>query len=85
MKLGNGTRSSDWRGVVALLLAVGVAGSALALAIGDAVRVSTPAEDATILSTILGASVGAIAGYLGARTKTSSADGPDAELEDDGD
>jgi hypothetical protein len=82
VKLGNGTRSSDWRGVVALLLAIGVAGSALALAIGDAVRVSTPAEDATILSTILGASVGAIAGYIGARTNQPK---PDAELEDDGD
>ena len=80
MKLGQRTRSSDWRGVAALLLALGVAGSALALAIGDAVHTSpTPAEDATILSTILGASVGAIAGYIGARTHGTDKEGEETE------
>ena len=57
-----------------------MAGSALALAIGDATHTSpTPAEDATILSTVLGASVGALAGYLGGRAHTP----PEAELEDE--
>ena len=81
MKLGNGTRSSDWRGIAALVLAFGVAASALALAVGDAAHVGpTPPETATILSTVLGASVGALAGYLGARTNQRPGD----ELEDTG-
>jgi hypothetical protein len=54
--------------LVALVLATGVAVAIIALAIGPVWNngpVST--EEATLLSTVLGAAVGAIATYLGTR------------------
>jgi hypothetical protein len=55
--------------VVALVLAAGVAIAVISLSIGAAFAngpVST--EEATLLSTVLGAAVGAIATYLGTRS-----------------
>ena len=58
----------DWRGVVALVLAVGVA---IALVAGVLTAELTPtkvtSEEIAFLSTLGGASVGAVAAYLGIR------------------
>lgn len=65
----------DWHGVVALILATGIAISVVLLAVseldhGTAGHIS--GEESTLLSTVLGAGIGAIATYVGLR----SHDGP---------
>lgn len=57
----------DLRGLVALVLAVGVVGVLIAGAVGAALnheRIVTSDEIATV-STVLGAAIGAVAVYLG--------------------
>lgn len=58
----------DWRGIIALVLAVGVS---IALVAGVLTAELTPtritSEEIAFLSTLGGASVGAIAAYLGIR------------------
>lgn len=61
----------NWPGVAAVILAAGVAVCVIALAVGTATQ-SGPIsqEDATLLSTVLGAAVGAVATFLGGRLFT---------------
>jgi uncharacterized membrane protein len=59
----------DWRGLVALVLALGVVGVLIAGAVGSILnhdRTVTSDEIATI-ATVLGAAIGAVAVYLGGR------------------
>jgi hypothetical protein len=57
---------SDARGLAALVLAGGVAIAIIAIAVGAAVH-SGPisAEESTLIATVLGAAVGALATFLG--------------------
>lgn len=62
------------RELVAVIVAIGGAGSLLALAIGAAWEIASPtghlsAEASTVLSTALGAGIGAIAAYLGGQSR----------------
>jgi len=59
---------SDPRGIAALVLALGVAIAIVAIAVGAAVH-SGPisAEESTLIATVLGAAVGALATFLGLR------------------
>ena len=59
---------TDPRGVAALVLAAGVAIAIIAIAVGAAVH-SGPisAEESTLIATVLGAAVGALATFLGVR------------------
>lgn len=61
----------DWHSLVAIVLAIGVAASLILLSLVE-LRTSghVTAEEATLLSTILGATVGAIATYLGTSNGT---------------
>jgi hypothetical protein len=78
------TRSTH--SLVALVLAVGVAFALVVLAIGAAVTEaglgtgSLSAESSTLLSTALGAAIGAVATYLGGRI-TSSSSTPPADVD----
>ncbi len=65
----NGRR--DWRGVVAVIIASGLALCFILLALGAVLhtsRVSLTPEEAGAISTVLGATVGALATYLGGRS-----------------
>jgi uncharacterized membrane protein len=77
----------DWRGPVALVLALGVVGVLIAGAVGSILnhdRTVTSDEIATI-ATVLGAAIGAVAVYLGGRPPTDppgslpTGDQPDRE------
>jgi hypothetical protein len=70
-----------WSGLVAVVIAVGVAASVIiiAVAIFEAPGHLNP-DEATLLSTILGAAVGAIATYLG--THGGRGDGPPSRPEE---
>jgi hypothetical protein len=58
----------DARGMTALVLAVGIALAICAVAVGAAVHEGTvSAEESTLISTVLGAAVGALATFLGTR------------------
>lgn len=74
----------DWRGVVALVLATGVS---VALVAGVLTAELTPtkvtSEEIAFLSTLGGASVGAVAAYLGIRHIDNTPDPPDPEPEED--
>lgn len=60
------------RGLTAVILAGGLAVSVIALAIGAELANKTLSEqEASVLSTVLGAVVGALATYLGARSQKS--------------
>lgn len=56
----------NWKGIVAVIFAVGISGSILVLAIGELFHDGhlTEPETATI-STVLGVGIGALATYLG--------------------
>ena len=59
---------SEWRGLVAIILAAGVAISVVALCMGAVLQDETiSAQGAALIETVLGASVGAVATYLGGR------------------
>jgi hypothetical protein len=64
-------KGRDLHGLAALILAAGVAVAIVALAIGAAATEagvgtgSLSSESSTLLSTVLGAAVGAVAAYLG--------------------
>jgi hypothetical protein len=61
----------DWGGIAAFILALGVAISITALAIGSALNGHATSElDATLLSTAIGAAVGAVATYIGVKRST---------------
>ena len=80
----------NWPGLAALVLAMGVAICVIALAVGTATQ-SGPIsqEDATLLSTVLGAAVGAVATYLGTHAHdgepngTPLANGPEGASTDE--
>ena len=58
----------NYRGAAALVLAASTAVCVIVLSIGAAVQAGPISqEDATLLSTVLGAAVGAVATYLGGR------------------
>jgi hypothetical protein len=71
----------DWRPVVAIILTVGVMAVVVILAIGEVFHTG-PHEhlsdtESTLLSTVLGAGVGAIATYLGTHQGGKSDDSDD--------
>jgi hypothetical protein len=69
-----------WRGIAALILAVGLAATVIILAIETIIHtgpVST--QEASLLSTVLGATVGAVAVYLGGHTPNGSGPVPSEE------
>jgi hypothetical protein len=68
---------NNWPGLVAVILAAGVAICVIALALGTATQ-SGPIsqEDATLLSTVLGAAVGATATFLGTNRTTAPTEPP---------
>lgn len=56
---------SQWRGVVAVILALSVGGSILALCLGAVLQDQTiSSQGADLISAVLGVSVGAVAMYL---------------------
>lgn len=57
----------DWRGLAAIILAAGAAGAVLALAIGSLVvrAVTLSPSEGELLGTVVGATVGAVATWLG--------------------
>lgn len=58
--------TTDPRGLAALVLAVGSALALIAIAVGASVhRGPISSEESSLISTVLGASVGALATYLG--------------------
>ena len=75
------------RAIAALVLAIGVAASVVILCIETVVH-SGPvsAEEATVLSTVLGATVGAVATYLGGAAvgRRHPPDDDDAEADEGG-
>lgn len=59
---------ASWEGVVAVILALGLTASLVILSVAEALHeghVST--EEATLFATVLGATIGAVATYLGMR------------------
>jgi hypothetical protein len=62
----------DWRGLVALVLALGVLGVLLVGAIAAALNHDRQltSEDLATVSTVLGAAIGAVAVYLGGRPRS---------------
>lgn len=79
---------TDLRGLVAVVLAAGVAICVVSLSLGIAVTTGPISqEDSALLSTVLGAAIGAVATYLGGRAlpprnppgPPSEAPGPDPE------
>lgn len=63
---------ADYRGLVAIILAAGIAISVLALCMGAVIQDDTISnQGAALIETVLGASVGAVATYLGGRTITT--------------
>jgi len=67
--------SWDWHAIVAIILALGAASSIVLLTVMELTRDGhvTP-EEATLLSTVLGAAVGAVATYLGGRDRPKEHD-----------
>ena len=62
--------NQDPRGLTALVLAAGIAIAIIAVAVGAAVHEgSVSAEESTLIATVLGAAVGALATYLGTRDR----------------
>ena len=68
------------RAVAAVILALGIAASAVILCIETIIHAGpVSSEEATVLSTVLGASVGAVATYLGGgHHEAPSGEGPPA-------
>jgi hypothetical protein len=67
---------------VALVLATGIALAILAVAVGAAAHEgSVSAEESTLISTVLGAAVGALATYLGTRDERHEPPEPPQYLE----
>lgn len=68
---------TDLRGLVAIVLAAGVAICVVSLSLGIAVTTGPISqEDSALLSTVLGAAIGAVATYLGGRAVTAPRDPP---------
>jgi hypothetical protein len=68
----------DWRGVVGVILATGIAGAVIILCLGAVLQSQTiSAQGADIISTALGASVGAVATYLGGWSRDRGNGEPD--------
>jgi hypothetical protein len=66
MKIPNGGR--DKRGLAAIILAVGVTIALVTIAIGAAIHTGPiSAEESTLIATVMGAAVGALATFLGFR------------------
>lgn len=60
----------NWQGAVAIILALGASTTIILLAVQEIIHVGhVTAEEATLLSTVLGAVVGAAATYLGGRSE----------------
>ena len=63
----------SWRGVVAVIFAVAVGGSILALCLGAVLQDQTISQQGSdLISTTLGVAVGAVAVYLGSRNGAGS-------------
>jgi hypothetical protein len=60
----------EWQGIVAIILATGVALSLIVLSVSDVFHDGhVTAEESTLLATALGAAIGAIATAMGQRSK----------------
>lgn len=71
---------TDLRGLVAVVLAAGVAICVVSLSLGIAVTTGPISqEDSALLSTVLGAAIGAVATYLGGRAVTAPRSAPPVE------
>lgn len=60
---------AKWQGLVAVILAVGLTAAVVLLAVAELIHsghVST--DEATLFATVLGATIGAVATYLGTRS-----------------
>jgi hypothetical protein len=65
----------NWHALVAIILAVGASTAIVLLAVMEVVRDgNVTAEEATLLATVLGAAVGAVATYLGGKDRQSDAE-----------
>jgi hypothetical protein len=67
--------ANDKRGLAAIILAIGVTTAIIVIAIGSAVH-SGPisAEESTLIATVMGAAVGALATFLGFHNGNGSED-----------
>lgn len=75
---------TEWRGPVAVILAVGVAGAIIILCLGAVLQDQTiSTQGAAIIDTALGASVGAVAVYLGGRARAATKTPPPKPPETD--
>lgn len=76
----------EWRGLAALVLATGVALAVVVIAVGAAWHTGPISQsESTVLSTVLGAAVGAVATYLGGASRDrvpTSSSSPPTEVED---
>lgn len=63
-------RKLDWHAIVAIIIALGVSISLILLAASEVEHVQHITEaEATVLATVLGAAIGAVATYLGGRDR----------------
>jgi NO-binding membrane sensor protein with MHYT domain len=75
----------DPRGLAAIILAAGLSIAVVALAIGTEVTSrNLSVEEASLLSTVLGAAVGALATYMGGTALRSRGDDKDEEPPSEG-
>lgn len=66
----------SWSGLVAVVLALGVVAGIVILALSEYFSPEhVTGEEATLLSTVLGAAIGAVAAYLGAGHRIGRPDG----------
>lgn len=78
-------RPLDWHALVAVILALGVSTAIIVLSINELTSAGhVSQEGATLLATVLGAAIGAIATYLGVTRSSSGGGRPEVESPEPG-